>query len=107
MTATGDLFSIGYTYEKGGAEAVEGKVEVPQSMQFDPNYVKRAVAKQIAEEFRQEGKSVWLDGRSVIAETSNVERSSCQRINVFAVSCEPFELECYAQGAPVRPVHDK
>lgn len=106
MTSTKDLFRIGYTYYPGAGQSVEGEVYVPSAMQLNPSVIKKAVAEQIANVLKQQGIFVWLDGGPIIAGTTNIAKASCQRINVDAVSCDSFELECYDQGAPIRPVLD-
>lgn len=107
MTATSEeMLSGRYTHYKGSAEPVEGNVEILQRMQNDPDYVKWAVAKQLAGELKQQGKSVWLDGCPVGASASNVDKSSCEMIHVIADSCGRFDLECYTVGSPIRLVHD-
>lgn len=100
------VISGNYAYYKGSAEAVEGSVEILQRMQNDPDYVKRAVANQIAGELKQQGKSVWLDGCPVGGSSSNVAKSSCETITVIADSCGRFDLECYNVGTPIQLVHD-
>lgn len=100
------VISSSYTYYKASAEAVEGNVEILQRMQNDPDYVKRAVAKQIAGELQQQGKSVWLDGCPLGGSAFNVDKSSCEMIQVIAVSCGRFDLECYNVSAPISLVQD-
>lgn len=97
--------SMAYRYYYGD-ELIKGSVIVSKAMQFASVYVQSAVAKQIAETLKEQGKSVWRNGRALIGGTSNVDKSTAVDIDVDGLF-DTFTLQTYDAGAPVHLVKDE
>lgn len=97
--------SMAYRYYYGD-ELIKGSVIVSKAMQFASVYVQSAVAKQSAETLREQGKSVWRNGRALIGGTSNVDKSTAVDIDVDGLF-DTFTLQTYDAGAPVHLVKDQ
>lgn len=97
--------SMAYRYYYGD-ELITGSVPVSKAMQFASVYVQSVVAKQIAETLKEQGKSVWRNGRALMAGTSNVDKSTGVDIDVDGLF-DTFTLQTYDAGAPVHLVKDQ
>lgn len=97
--------SMAYRYYYGD-ELITGSVIVSKAMQFASVYVQYAVAKQIAETLKEQGQSVWRDGRALIGGTSNVDKSTGVDIDIDGLF-DTFTLQVYDAGAPMHLVKDQ
>ncbi|VVM64883.1 hypothetical protein PS645_01467 [Pseudomonas fluorescens] len=91
--------SMSYVYYKGEEGPVDGKVDILQRMQFDPQYVQGVVAKEIAKMLKEHGKFVWRNGQPIVGGTDKVDKSTSVDIVVDG-SFETFTLQAFDAGTP-------
>lgn len=97
--------SMAYRYYYGDV-VITGSVLVSKAMQFASVYVQHAVAKQIAETLKEQGKSVWRYGRALIGGTSHVDKSTGVDFDVDG-PFDSFTLQAYDAGAPIHLLKDQ
>ena len=102
--------NVKYMYEWDG-EAAIGSLRIPKQDIGKNDIVEQLVSRKIAEELRQFGKVIVLDGRVVLGNSTPVQRIESTRKDMTVVTEDgtniQFQLSIYDAGSPITPAVDK